>query len=60
MKSKQHLDPLFMDLKDVNELRRRILEEAHNSPYSIHLDAMKMYYDLQEIYWWDGFKRGIT
>ena len=77
MKSKQHLDPLFMDLKesilinfnesssrygdcvlryqgrlcmtDVENLRGKILEEAHGSVYSIHSSATKMYCDLHEV-----------
>ncbi|XP_069145890.1 uncharacterized protein [Solanum lycopersicum] len=36
---------------DVGELRQLILVEAHNSLYSIHLGATKMYRDLREVYW---------
>ncbi|XP_070056276.1 uncharacterized protein [Nicotiana tomentosiformis] len=32
-------------------LRERILEEVHNSQYSIHLGATKMYRDLRQHYW---------
>ena len=35
---------------DVGELRQHILAEAHNSRYSIHPDATKMYRDLREVY----------
>ena len=35
---------------DVGELRKHILAEAHNSRYSIHQGATKMYRDLREIY----------
>lgn len=45
---------------DVDDLRRQILEEAHGSRYSIHPGATKMYHDLQEVYWRDGFKRDIA
>ena len=35
---------------DVGELKKHILAEAHNSRYSIHQDATKMYRDLGEVY----------
>ena len=37
---------------DVGELRQHILAEDHNSKYSIHPGATKMYRDLREVYWW--------
>ncbi|KAH0781018.1 hypothetical protein KY290_000616 [Solanum tuberosum] len=37
----------------VGELRQQILEEAHNSRYSIHPGATKMYHDLREVFWWN-------
>ena len=33
---------------------RTILDEAHNSTYSIHPGTTKMYLDLKEKYWWNG------
>ena len=45
---------------DVGELRQHILAEAHNSRYSIHPGAAKMYRDLWEVYWWNGIKRDIA
>ncbi|KAH0637947.1 hypothetical protein KY290_036496 [Solanum tuberosum] len=45
---------------DVGELRQHILTEAHNSRYSIHPGATKMYRDLREVYWWNGMKRYIA
>ncbi|XP_069146028.1 uncharacterized protein [Solanum lycopersicum] len=41
---------------NVVELRQHILEEAHNSRYSIHPGETKMYRDLQEVYWWNSVK----
>ena len=35
----------------VDDLRERIIEEAHGSLYYIHQGATKMYYDLHEIYY---------
>ena len=45
---------------NVGELRQHILAEAHNSRYSIHPGATKMYRDLREVYWWNGMKRDIA
>ena len=45
---------------DVCELRHHILEEAHNSRYSIHPGATNMYRDLREVYWWNAMKRDIA
>ncbi|XP_069151936.1 uncharacterized protein [Solanum lycopersicum] len=44
---------------DVDGLREQILEEVDGYRYSIHLGLTKMYHDLREIYWWEGFKRDI-
>ncbi|KAH0776336.1 hypothetical protein KY290_007747 [Solanum tuberosum] len=88
VKSKQHLDPILMKLKesvlnksveafsqggygvlryqgrlcisDVDGLREKILEESHGSRYSIHPGATKMYYDLREVYWWNGINKDIA
>ena len=43
----------------VGELRQHILAEAHNSRYSIHPGATKMYRNLREVYKWNGMKRDI-
>ena len=43
----------------VDEFRNQILEEAHGSRYSIHTGSTKMYHDLCEVYWWEGFKKDI-
>ena len=45
---------LVVPLSD--ELRRKILDEAHNSKLSIHLGSNKMYHDLRHLYWWPKIK----
>ncbi|KAA3483464.1 DNA/RNA polymerases superfamily protein [Gossypium australe] len=45
--------------KDV-ELRRKILHDAHSSPYAMHPGGSKMYGDLQKQFWWPGLKREVT
>ena len=41
-------------------LKRKILEEAHSSAYSMHPDSTKMYRTLKEYYWWSGMKREVA
>ncbi|XP_075109217.1 uncharacterized protein LOC142181004 [Nicotiana tabacum] len=45
---------------DVDGLRQAILEEAHNSRYTIHLGSTKMYHDLKQFYWWEGMKKNVA
>jgi hypothetical protein len=42
------------------ELRKLILQEAHDSPYSIHPRNTKMYMDLKGRFWWSNMKRDIA
>ena len=42
------------------EIRKLILHEAHDSPYSIHPGNTKMYLDLKEHFWWTGMKKDIA
>ena len=42
------------------EIKKIILQEAHNSPYSIHPGSTKMYVDLREKFWWPNMKREIA
>ena len=41
---------------DVDDLRTRIIAEAHGSKYLIHPGTNKMYHELKQIYWWDVIK----
>lgn len=43
-----------------DELKERILEEAHSSKYSIYLGSTTMYRDLRDDYWWDNMKKDIV
>jgi hypothetical protein len=38
-------------------LKKKILNEAHTSRYSIHLGSTKMYHDLRQQFWWTRMKR---
>jgi hypothetical protein len=42
------------------EIRRKIMDEAHCSRYSIHPGTNKMYQDLKKNFWWTRMKREIA
>ena len=42
------------------KIRKLILQEAHDSPYSIRPGNTKMYLDLKERFWWTGMKKDIA
>ncbi|GKF32444.1 putative reverse transcriptase domain-containing protein, partial [Tanacetum coccineum] len=63
METKEGESLYFMDriwVPLVGGMRTMIMDEAHKSKYSVHLGADKMYYDLQDMYWWPGMKRDIA
>jgi hypothetical protein len=37
-------------------LKKKILDEANTSRYSIHLGSTKMYHDLRQQFWWTRMK----
>jgi hypothetical protein len=45
---------------NIMELKDKILHEAHEPSYSIHLGENKMYHDLKATYWWYGMKRDVA
>ncbi|WVZ80775.1 LOW QUALITY PROTEIN: hypothetical protein U9M48_028228 [Paspalum notatum var. saurae] len=42
------------------ELRKKILEEAHTSMFTMHPGSNKMYQDLKQKFWWTRMKREIA
>jgi hypothetical protein len=47
-------------VSNVKELKDKLLHEAHESSYSIHLRGNKMYHDFKATYWWHGMKRDVA
>jgi hypothetical protein len=41
-------------------LKKKILDKAHTSSYSIHPRSTKMYHDLRQQFWWTRMKREIA
>ena len=44
----------------VDDLRREVMDEAHNSVYSVHPGSTKMYHDLRSHYWWRTMRRDVA
>jgi hypothetical protein len=51
-------DRLVVPKKEV--LKKKILDEAHTSRYSIHPGSTKMYHDLRQQFWWTRMKCETT
>jgi len=47
-------------VSDVPGLKKRILDEGHQSSLSIYPEATKMYQDLKKLFWWPGMKKDIA
>ncbi|KAL8104338.1 hypothetical protein AgCh_028521 [Apium graveolens] len=47
-------------IPNVTELKNEVLQEAHNSRFSIHPGSTKMYQDLKKNFWWPGMKKDIA
>ena len=43
-----------------SELKKSILEEAHNGSFAIHSGSTKMYQDLKTSYWWSEMKKDVS
>jgi len=44
----------------VEDLKRRILDEGHNTHYSVHHGGNKLYKDLKQTFWWGNMKQEIA
>ncbi|GKE30741.1 putative reverse transcriptase domain-containing protein, partial [Tanacetum coccineum] len=53
-----YVDRIWVPLK--GDVRTLIMDKAHNSKYSIHPGADKIYYDLRDRYWLPGIKKDIA
>ncbi|XP_076937258.1 uncharacterized protein LOC143604756 [Bidens hawaiensis] len=45
---------------NVDELREKIMSEAHHSKHMMHPGSDKMYQNLKLDYWWNGMKKDIA
>ena len=42
------------------EVKRKLMEEGHNTPYSMHPRGDKLYKDLKKVYWWPRMKNEVA
>ena len=47
-------------IPNIPAIKRQVLEEAHNTKFTIHLRGTKMYRNLKETFWWLGMKKEIA
>lgn len=45
---------------DIPDLKKRILDEAHMTPYSVHPGGDKLYRDLKITFWWPHMKQQVA
>ena len=45
---------------DLDDLRLRVLDEAHRSRFTIHPGTTKMYRDVRRTFYWPGLKRSVV
>jgi len=45
---------------DVDDLRRELMVEAHQTVYTMHPSSTKMYKDLKVCYWWNRMKADVV
>ena len=45
---------------NISEVKRQVLEETHNTKFTIHPRGTKMYRDLKETFWWLRMKKEIA
>jgi hypothetical protein len=50
----------WLCIPNLKPIRELILQEPHDSAYSIHLGGTKMYKGLKVRYWWYDMKRDIA
>ncbi|XP_021763969.1 uncharacterized protein LOC110728632 [Chenopodium quinoa] len=42
------------------EVKRKLMEKGHNTPYSVHPGGDKLYKDLKKMYWWPRMKNEVA
>ena len=45
---------------NVQEMKKKLMYESHNTVFPMHPGGNKMYQDLKQYYWWRGMKRDIA
>ena len=44
----------------IEELKKKILDEGHNTPHSVHPGGNKLYKDLRQTFLWSNMKQEVV
>ena len=44
----------------LEELKKKILDEGHNTAHSVHLGGDELYKDLKQTFWWSNMKQEVA
>ena len=47
-------------VSNVQDLKKKLMYESHNTVFTMHPEGNKMYQDLKQYYWWRGMKKDIV
>ena len=47
-------------VSNVQEMKKKLMYESHNTIFTMHPGGNKMYQDLKQYYWWRGMKKDIA
>ena len=53
-------DRLVVPTTGNQDMTRQVMEEAHDTPLSIHPGRTKMYQDIRQRFWWSNMKQDIA
>ena len=45
---------------NVQEMKKKLMYESHNTVFTMHPGGNKMYQDLKQYYWWRGMKKDVV
>ena len=44
----------------IDALKKKILDEGHSTPHSVHPKRNKLYTDLKQTFWWSNIKQEVV
>ena len=50
----------YVCVPNVGDLRKHIIDKAHNAPYTMHPESTKMYRNIKPSYWWPMMRKDVA
>jgi len=50
----------WVSILAVEALKKKILDEGHNTPHSVHPAENKLHKDLKQTFWWSNMKHEVA